>query len=172
VKSKNKMGTAAKKPGVSRHGLEVTSVFTFVLGVSSPALGEPLDCVEPVIGGDETEMCELLNLDGTPTATRVVPFSPMGVSSDGSVIVGTASSFNGYIWTEEEGAASSSETRTANAVTPDGSVVVGQDGNGKPYRFTVAGGLETLSNLNANALSISADGSTIYRWAGNFWAYR
>jgi len=160
VKRKNKMGTTANKPGVSRHGLVVTSVYTFVLGVSSPALGEPFDCVDPVIGGDETEMCELLNLDATPTATRVVPFSPMGVSSDGSVVVGTASSFNGYIWTEA-GADIISGTRTANAVTPDGSIVVGQDANGQPYRWTEAGGEVTLSSINANALSISADGLTI-----------
>lgn len=103
-----------------------------------------------------------------------------GVSSDGSVVVGSSSDGGGDVafrWTESGGAVllgtlpgGSSGYSVASGVSGDGSIVVGSStvdlqGNGHAFRWTETTGMVDLG-LPANATSsaadaISADGSTV-----------
>ena len=62
-------------------------------------------------------------------------------------------------------AAMASGISYASAVSIDGSVVVGSDGNGESFRWTQSDGLQVLKNagqtMNADAIAVSADGSTV-----------
>ncbi len=102
-----------------------------------------------------------------------------GVSADGKVIVGygflrydpveypsSESERRAFRWTETDGA---ENLRTfeggysvANAVSADGNTVVGFGGDaGKPFVWTEAGGLQSLSDRDSQAYGVSANGKVI-----------
>jgi uncharacterized membrane protein len=102
-----------------------------------------------------------VRLDGPPggfTATDA-----LGASFDGSVVVGEFANFTGFRYTAATGAVpltppgGGPALRTARAVSPDGTIVVG-GGSTTGYRWTTAGGYTVLP-LDATALT--PDGSTI-----------
>ncbi|MEB3123258.1 MAG: PEP-CTERM sorting domain-containing protein [Snowella sp.] len=100
-----------------------------------------------------------------------------GVSADGSVIVGSSTSFNGrkaFRWTESGGMVSLGDLpggdsfSQANGVSADGSVIVGSSDsvNGiEAFRWTESGGMVGLGDLPGGSFSeangVSADGSVI-----------
>ena len=103
----------------------------------------------------------------------------LGVSGDGSVIVGESNSASGneaFRWTAASGMVGLGElpggnfASTAFGVSGDGAVVVGQDSTAtaflEAFRWTQSGGMVGLGQLPdigfwSTALAVSADGSTI-----------
>ncbi len=96
------------------------------------------------------------------------------VSADGRVVVGSDGSDPSlfgkpFVWTASSGEVLLDTVfgkSGAYAVSADGSVVVGQ-ARGKPFRWTLLGGLQNLSVSNGNALAVSADGSIVVGYLGN-----
>jgi probable HAF family extracellular repeat protein len=95
-----------------------------------------------------------------------VPSLSLGVSGDGSVIVG-----GGFVWSEAGGARSIEGA--AFAASWDGSVIVGRAGEGttpRAARWTEAEGLTFLGDppegeYFSEATAASADGSVVVGWA-------
>lgn len=103
----------------------------------------------------------------------------IGVSADGSVVVGLGVGVNGieaFRWTQAGGLVGLGDLlggdfkSTATGVSADGSVVVGYGNGGsgnEAFRWTQAGGLVGLGNLSggtdnfANRAGVSADGSVV-----------
>ena len=102
---------------------------------------------------------------------------PLGVSADGSVVVGrNSSNFPGpnraFRWTEVEGMTPLPSEGSAFAASDDGSVVVGDFM--EPFRWTEATGVIRLGGVPGGsefgkALSVSADGSVVvgYSYLGS-----
>jgi probable HAF family extracellular repeat protein len=104
--------------------------------------------------------------------------SARGISADGSVVVGSASSPNGgeaFRWTEDSGMVGLGDLpggafgSNANAVSADGSVVVGTGNSAsglEAFRWTPAGGMVGLGDLPGSvfrsvANAVSADCSVV-----------
>jgi len=107
-----------------------------------------------------------------------------GVSADGSVVVGSSTSSPGsepFLWNSTAGMVGLGgfESRYyggANAVTPDGALVVGTCNHGQvdAYRWTKAGGMVAIGGSNSWGTAVSRDGSVVvgstssghqaYRW--------
>jgi probable HAF family extracellular repeat protein len=99
----------------------------------------------------------------------------LGVSADGSVVVGIGGTDGGYVhalrWTREAGVdniAPASSFAHAHAVSGDGSVIVGigdPDGAGSgAFRWTNATGmvrLDTTGTTGTDAYAVNADGSVV-----------
>lgn len=99
----------------------------------------------------------------------------MGVSADGQTIVGYAStpgtaSDEAFVWTSKTGMiglgflGTAHDTSYANAVSSDGTIVVGSSWNGsaqQAFRWTAQSGMVPLIGLpgDSRAFSVSADGS-------------
>jgi len=87
-------------------------------------------------------------------------------SYDGSVVVGMSSG-SPFRWTASTGLRYlSGSLGSANAITPDGSVIVGRIGTSEAFRWTQAGGTVRLGDLpggsfNSIANAVSRDGSVI-----------
>jgi probable HAF family extracellular repeat protein len=107
-----------------------------------------------------------------------------GVSADGSVVVGTAENFIGYVpvrafrWTAAGGMEDlgtlGGHWSEAYGVSADGSVVVGyalSDGNPlRAFQWTAQGGMQdlgTLGGIGSQAFGVSADGSVVVGTAEN-----
>ena len=115
--------------------------------------------------------------------TRFNPFTvPLGVSADGSVVVGMVESFpqqsRAFRWTRAFGTqylgTLGGNQSSAYGVSANGSVVVGwaHDVNGqrRAFRWTAATGMVDLGALGGNqseARGLSADGSVVVGWAHN-----
>jgi probable HAF family extracellular repeat protein len=113
--------------------------------------------------------------------TRFNPFTiPLGVSADGSVVVGMVESFpqqsRAFRWTRALGTqylgTLGGNQSSAYGVSANGSVVVGwaHDVNGqrRAFRWTAATGMVDLGALGGNqseARGLSADGSVVVGWA-------
>jgi probable extracellular repeat, HAF family len=113
--------------------------------------------------------------------TRFNPFTiPLGVSADGSVVVGMVESFpqqsRAFRWTRAFGTqylgTLGGNQSSAYGVSANGSVVVGwaHDVNGqrRAFRWTVATGMADLGTLGGNqseARGVSAEGSVVVGWA-------
>ena len=111
--------------------------------------------------------------------------SALGVSADGSVIVGWSESVFGaeaFRWTEAGGMVGLGDlpggafNSIALDVSADGSVVVGAGdrslSSGEPFRWTEAGGMIGLGEMlggssTAEAVAVSADGSVVVGYAFN-----
>jgi probable HAF family extracellular repeat protein len=103
--------------------------------------------------------------------------SAMGVSADGQVVVGrsvSTSGYEAYRWTASGGMVglgtlTGMTVSQANAVSADGSVIVGIVGtdlypSGPAFRWTASGGMTSLDStgmLIADAMAVSADGSVV-----------
>ncbi len=118
---------------------------------------------------------------GFPPGAGMYMSQASGVSADGSVIVGGSGSTSSAVgdqafrWTAAGGMVGlgdlpgGSIQSTANAVSPDGSVVVGQSYSSsgfEAFRWTAAGGMVGLGDLpggrfESDALAVSADGSVV-----------
>lgn len=117
---------------------------------------------------------------GTDSVLTVRPLKALGVSKDGTVIVGEGVSGRGYeafMWTEEMGAQTLGDIpggpyfSVANAVSADGMTIVGQSWSGEgleAFRYDVRGilGMQGLGDLpdgmfQSNALAVCGDGSVI-----------
>jgi probable HAF family extracellular repeat protein len=115
---------------------------------------------------------------------------PMGLSADGSVVVGSTSVASGSMdlyeavrWTSAGGtvglgALGDGHRSQATGVSADGSVVVGWSGSGdgasgqEAFRWTSAGGIVGLGFLHeshnySSAEDVSADGSVIVGWSSS-----
>jgi uncharacterized membrane protein len=106
----------------------------------------------------------------------------MSLSGDGTVIVGTDSSSNGWYWTAAGGMVAlggfpgaTSDNAPAWDVSRDGSVIVGTaqtDAGWKPVRWTSGTGWVALGELNpgdeGNAFDVSGDGLTAIGRVGGF----
>jgi probable HAF family extracellular repeat protein len=113
----------------------------------------------------------------------------LGVSADGSVVVGTATTASGqqaFRWTKSTGMASlgnlpnnSFKQSSASRISADGSTIVGWGdpvGNGwnwntnKGFRWTQAGGMVDIGSLNGSTHyfpeDVSADGSVVVGTGG------
>jgi probable HAF family extracellular repeat protein len=110
----------------------------------------------------------------------------LGVSADGSVVVGSAQDAalqrRAFRWTEAGGMQDLGTLggywSAATGVSADGSVVVGWAENAaekrRAFRWTEAGGMQDLGTLGGDesvALGVSADGSVVVGWA-NWRAFR
>jgi probable HAF family extracellular repeat protein len=110
----------------------------------------------------------------------------IGVSADGSVVVGWASNAAGPVrafrWTAAGGmqdlgsmGAAGTNAYIAYGVSADGGVVVGREYNlasqiFRAFRWTAGGGMQdlgTLGGLEAFAKGVSANGSVVVGWASN-----
>jgi len=129
----------------------------------------------PVIGSQAFRwtasegMRALGSLPGVEPAVSVA----RGVSADGFVIVGlgriSASESEAFRWTEVGGVVGLGDMRNANAVSADGSVVVGGGASSSgygPLRWTLGGGMVGLGSLSGGsstgtAFDVSADGSVV-----------
>jgi probable HAF family extracellular repeat protein len=85
-------------------------------------------------------------------------------SFDGSVIVGTSGGA-AFRWTTASGIQSIGNG-SANAVTPDGNVIVGGSGSSGAFRWTLAGGTTFLGDLDggafwSHAYGVSQDGQAV-----------
>jgi probable HAF family extracellular repeat protein len=93
----------------------------------------------------------------------------LGVSYDGSVVVGTSATdkyFQAFRWTQQDGMVPLGERSnrggsSANAVSADGSVVVGDDLDGAAMWTVHAGTVATTRLGAATARDISADGRVV-----------
>jgi uncharacterized membrane protein len=113
---------------------------------------------------------------------------PSGVSADGSVVVGTHQNqcldflLRAFRWTQPTGVQllpPNDNTSAANAISADGSVVVGEVGYfvGRAARWTSTG-VQVFGPWNSSARAVSADGSVIVgsvdgraaRWTGSGYA--
>jgi probable HAF family extracellular repeat protein len=106
----------------------------------------------------------------------------LGVSADGSVVVGWAHNAAGqaraFRWTAAGGMQDlgtlGGDWSTARGVSADGSVVVGSArnaaGQGRAFRWTEARGMQDLGTLGGDwsaAYGVSADGSVVVGYAHN-----
>jgi probable HAF family extracellular repeat protein len=115
--------------------------------------------------------------------TRFNPFTiPLGVSADGSVVVGMVESFpqqsRAFRWTrafgtQYLGTLGGSES-VAYGVSANGSIVIGwahnTNGERRAFHWTAATGMVDLGALGGNqseARGLSADGSVVVGWAHN-----
>jgi probable HAF family extracellular repeat protein len=115
--------------------------------------------------------------------TRFNPFTiPLGVSADGSVVVGMSMSspqrFRAFRWTrawgtQYLGTLGGSES-VAYGVSANGSIVIGwahnTNGERRAFHWTAATGMVDLGALGGNqseARGLSADGSVVVGWAHN-----
>jgi probable HAF family extracellular repeat protein len=113
----------------------------------------------------------------------------LGVSADGSVVVGWAENAKGQMrafrWTAARGMRSLGMLlplggdSVALGVSADGSVVVGWAQNllgyRRAFRWTAAGGMQDLGTLGGDrseAWGVSADGSVVVGWAENVLGFR
>ncbi len=98
-----------------------------------------------------------------------------GISADGTTVVGMASSapqpFQPYRWSETSGMVglgwitTGQATNQANAVSADGSVIVGESSL-KAFRWSEATGIQDLgAGSFSRALAVSADGSAVVGFA-------
>jgi probable HAF family extracellular repeat protein len=115
--------------------------------------------------------------------TRFNPFTvPLGVSADGSVVVGMVESFpqqsRAFRWTRALGTqylgTLGGNASIAYGVSANGSVVVGwahnTNGERRAFRWTAATGMVDLGTLGGDqseARGVSADGSVVVGWAHN-----
>ncbi|MEZ6015618.1 MAG: hypothetical protein R3F49_10920 [Planctomycetota bacterium] len=123
-------------------------------------------------------------------STDLGAINALGVSEDGSVIVGQSVGYQAYRWTSAGGLQDLGTlgglTSRAYDVSGDGSVVVGSVdlSNGyqiHPFRWTLASGMQDLGTLGgpySEAYGVSADGSVVVGWSrvdhttGNVHAFR
>lgn len=99
-----------------------------------------------------------------------------GVSGDGSVVVGNTVDGRAFRWTQAEGVADPGLDLGGGlvyGVSADGSVIVGYACSStacEPFRWTDAGGMESLGllpgNLGGSAWATSADGSVVVGGSG------
>jgi probable HAF family extracellular repeat protein len=118
----------------------------------------------------------LENLGALPGAST--QSNALDANTDGTVVVGYSGpggGFHAFRWVsgtgmQDLGSIPNYSTSYANAVTPDGSVVVGRcfelaSGSGPVFRWTEAGGMQDLGalpgGLTAFAYDVSSDGNTI-----------
>ncbi|HEU4665406.1 MAG TPA: hypothetical protein VFS55_15355 [Dokdonella sp.] len=100
----------------------------------------------------------------------------LGVSADGSIVVGRATTAAGsvpWIWgvgggMRSLGALDGATSGSATAVSRDGTVVVGSSGN-RAFRWTVDGGMQDISPPLSDtgwaaANAVSADGEVVVGW--------
>ncbi len=91
-----------------------------------------------------------------------------GMSADGSVVVGSGDtpqySSTSFRWTSTDGMQALGVLGEANAVSADGSTIVGAS-NGQAFRWTSAGGMQGLGvlpgDVGANATAVNGDGSIV-----------
>ena len=97
------------------------------------------------------------------------------VSADGSVIAGTATGHQSFVWSASTNTMTaikyaSATSTSANGLSADGSTVVGQikydDDNWEAFKYTSDGGIVLLGDIEGGALyseavAVSADGSVI-----------
>jgi probable HAF family extracellular repeat protein len=106
----------------------------------------------------------------------------LGVSADGSVVVGwaehAAGQYRAFRWTAAAGMQDlgtlGGDRSVAYGVSADGSVVVGGvedvEGQRRAFRWTAARGIQDLGTLGGDsswAWGVSADGSVVVGWAEN-----
>lgn len=137
----------------------------------------------------------LLNLGTLPSyGSQSIPY---GLSADGTVVVGLSGIIDfsrAFRWVSTSGAGGTAGVMTdlgvlpghnssyANAVSADGTIVVGRSGSNssnRAFRWTAQTGMVSLGTLNnqgtSSAIGISADGSTItgssaaraFRWTAS-----
>lgn len=94
----------------------------------------------------------------------------MAVSGDGKVVVGNSGDEAFRLGTDgvvrRLGHLPGAVASVAQAVSQDGSVIAGysmrpDDWLGRPFRWSAAGGMESLGDLGGEALAVSADGGVI-----------
>jgi probable HAF family extracellular repeat protein len=127
----------------------------------------------------------MVGLGTLPGGTTSICYG--AVSADGSIVAG-GSATNGtnasraFRWTQATGMVSigtlpGGSSSYAEAITPDGSVIVGtsdlsqgiQTGN-RAFRWTSGGGMQNLGWLNGwdtNSFGVSADGTTVVGYGGS-----
>jgi probable HAF family extracellular repeat protein len=108
-----------------------------------------------------------------PGAELTLDSAAYGVSVDGSTIVG-GSGNRAFRWTSTDGMQSLvNNALHANAVSADGSVVVGVANRIGAFRWTAAGGMQDLGEMAGHAYALTADGSVIVGGTlGNRGAFR
>ncbi len=115
-----------------------------------------------------TEETGMIGLGNLPGETRTGS-AAAAVSDDGNVIVGseyTAAGWETFRWTAETGMVGLGSGR-ANAISADGTIVAGQDGDGNAFRWMAETGMVGLGSLlpggdrSSEANAMSADGSVI-----------
>jgi len=155
----------------ARGVLSLAAVVGF--GMAGSAAAQGLDCISPPVGGPEdSEICDLGTLTGGDWSWAV------GVSADGSVVVGRSDSSAGghaFRWVEgagmeDLGTLEGGSESVARGVSADGSVVVGESssgrtGNGRAFRWVEGAGMEDLGILAgggwSSAYGVNADGSVV-----------
>ncbi|MBL8064351.1 MAG: hypothetical protein JNM34_00685 [Chthonomonadaceae bacterium] len=136
----------------------ISSDGNVIVGQSSTQSG-------PVAAFRWTQGTGMVNLGYLPNGSAVA--SAGGVNQDGSVVVGYSLKDDGqhaFRWTQAGGMADLG-VGYANAVSDNGSVVVGGAGNGNAFRWTQATGMQNIGGNLARA--VSSDGSIVGGSANN-----
>jgi probable HAF family extracellular repeat protein len=114
-----------------------------------------------------TESAGMMMLGFLPGA----PYSYVhGISANGSIVVGESGG-NAFRWSQATGMVNIGCNK-ANAISADGTVIVGQNCPGQAFRWTAATGMVSLGNLPggsgySEAFATSADGSVIVGTSNN-----
>ena len=111
-----------------------------------------------------TKNTGIIGLGFLPGDDRSRQLSGQQVSGDGSTIIGLSGATNGFIYNEEDGLQSLGLSGLVDAVSFDGSVVVGESGF-SPFRWTPTEGILDLGHLpgknGGHATAVSADGTIV-----------
>ena len=108
---------------------------------------------------------------GAPIGTINAVSSMYDLSADGSIVVGLfqdGPKQGAFRWTQATGmtalgdSANGPRAIIATAISGNGLVVVGELDNGDPYKWTLAGGLETIAPRFDEPAAINFDGSVIF----------
>ena len=124
-----------------------------------------------------TSASGMVNIGNPPVGS---PATARGVSGDGTIIVGHTNIDHPFRWTSATGVVlfGPDVRGGANDISDDGSTVVGwttSGGNGVAFRWTQAGGMQTIGTLGggwSEARAVSADGSVVVGEAANAGGFR